>query len=90
MGIVSKITPISSLKAEAPAVIRAVTQDKTPVIITVNGEAKAVLQDVESYEATQDTMALLKILALSQAGVERGKVKPLRTALKDIRRRLKA
>jgi prevent-host-death family protein len=87
MGIVSKITPISTLKAEAPAVIRSVAEDRTPVVITVNGEAKAVLQDVESYEATQDAIALLRILALANASVEQGKVKPLRTAVKDIRRR---
>lgn len=89
MGIVSKVKPISSLKAEAPAVIRSVAEDRTPVIITVNGEARAVLQDVESYEATQEALALLKILALANKSVEKGKVRPARAAFKSIRRRLK-
>ena len=46
-------------------------------MITQNGEAKAVLQDVASYEATQETLALLKVLALGQQEVAAGKVKPL-------------
>jgi hypothetical protein len=47
------------------------------LIITQNGEAKAVLQDVASFEATQETPALLKILALGTQGVVTGKVKPV-------------
>ena len=52
MKLSTQVKPISKLKAEAPEVIRAVAEDKTPVIITVNGHAKAVLQDISSYEET--------------------------------------
>ncbi len=57
-----------------------------PLVITQNGEAKAVLQDVASHEATQETLALLKVLALGQQEVSAGKVKPM----SDVVARLKA
>ncbi|MEK8087523.1 type II toxin-antitoxin system prevent-host-death family antitoxin [Aquabacterium sp. A3] len=57
-----------------------------PLVITQNGGAKAVLQDVASYEATQETLALLKVLALGQQEVSAGKIKPM----SDVVARLKA
>ena len=86
----NQVKPISKLKAQAPDVIRDVTEAKTPVIITVNGEAKAVLQNIASYEETQESLALLKILALSNKSIEAGKARPLQTAFARMRRRLKA
>jgi PHD/YefM family antitoxin component YafN of YafNO toxin-antitoxin module len=44
------------------------------MVITQNGEAKAVIQDVASYEKTQETLALLKLLAMAQADVDAGRV----------------
>src|SRR5262249_15896923 len=90
MKLSNQVKPISKLKAEAPDVIRRVAEGRTPVIITVNGEAKAVLQDIASYEEMQESLALLKILALSRKSIEAGKARPLRAAFARIRRRLKA
>jgi prevent-host-death family protein len=90
MKLSNQVKPISKLKAEAPDVIRHVAEARTPVIITVNGEAKAVLQDIASYEEMQESLALLKILALSRKSIEAGKARPLRAAFARIRRRLKA
>jgi len=90
MKLSSNVKPISKLKAQAPEVIRAIAASKAPVIITVNGEAKAVLQDITSYEETQEALALLKILALANKQLEDGKVRPARVAFSRIRRRLKA
>jgi prevent-host-death family protein len=86
----ANVKPISKLKAEAPDVIRSIVASKSPVIITVNGEAKAVLQDIASYEETQESLALLKILALSNRQVEAGRVRPARAAFARIRRQLKS
>lgn len=61
-----QIKPISYLKANAAEVLTRLTESGTPMIITQNGEAKAVLQDIASYEETQETLALLKVLALGQ------------------------
>ena len=72
----SQVKPISYLKANAAEVLAALTAQRQPLVITQNGEAKAVLQDVASYEQTQQTLALLKILALGRQDVEAGRVKP--------------
>lgn len=90
MKLADRVKPISDLKAHAPEVIRGLEQGKEPVVITVHGEAKAVLQDIRSYEQTQETLALLKILALTGKSVEAGKVRPARDAFTRIRERLKA
>jgi prevent-host-death family protein len=73
----SRVKPISYLKANAAEVLATLGEQREPLVITQNGEAKAVLQDVASYEATQETLALLKVLALGQREVAAGKVKPL-------------
>jgi prevent-host-death family protein len=73
----TQIKPISYLKANAAEVLSELAEQRRPLVITQNGEAKAVLQDVGSYEETQETLALLKILALGTRQVEQGKVKPL-------------
>lgn len=71
-----QIKPISYLKANAAEVMNKLTESGVPMIITQNGEAKAVIQDISSYEQTQETLALLKILALGQQQVESGQVTP--------------
>jgi len=87
MKLTDRVKPISKLKAQAADVIDDVTRSKTPVVITVNGEAKAVLQDIASYEETQEALALLKILSLANKDVVAGKVRPLKAAFAEVRRR---
>ena len=87
MKLTNRVKPISRLKAQAADVIDDVTKSKTPVVITVNGEAKAVLQDIASYEETQEALALLKILALANKDVAAGKVQPFKAAFAEVRRR---
>ncbi|MBI3512471.1 MAG: type II toxin-antitoxin system Phd/YefM family antitoxin [Proteobacteria bacterium] len=89
MKLSEQVKPLSYLKAHAPEVIRGLAKKREPVIITVHGEAKAVLQDIASYEETQETLALLKILALSQKDVDEGNVRPLAESFARIRRRVK-
>lgn len=66
MNLESRIKPISYLKAHSADLIRELGDGAPPLVITQNGEAKAVLQDVGSYEATQESLALLKLLALGR------------------------
>ena len=70
------VKPISYLKANAAEVLAQLTEQRVPMLITQNGEAKAVLQDVASFEETQEVLALLKILALGNQDVASGKLKP--------------
>jgi prevent-host-death family protein len=65
------IKPISYLKSEAAQIVKDLTESGEPLIITQNGEAKLVVQDVRSYESTQQTLALLKLLAIGQKQIER-------------------
>ena len=70
MHIADHVKPISYLKSEAAQIVKDLTESGEPLIITQNGEAKLVVQDVRSYEATQQTIALLKILAIGQKQIE--------------------
>ena len=80
-----QIKPISYLKANTAEILRRMAERREPLVITQNGVAKAVIQDVASYEQTQETMALLKILALGNRQIEEGKVVPAGAAIKRLR-----
>ena len=81
----SQVKSISYLKTNAAEVLVQLAEQREPLVITQNGEAKAVIQDVASYEETQETMALLKILALGNRQIEVGRVTPAATAIKRLR-----
>jgi prevent-host-death family protein len=81
----TQIKPISYLKANAAEVLQELADHRQPMVITQNGEARAVLQDVASYEQTQETLALLKILALGNQQLAQGQVKPLADIVRSIR-----
>ena len=87
MKLSSQIKPISYLKAHAAEIVRNLGDQGLPLIITQNGEAKVVLQDIESYEQTQETIALLKILALGNRQIEAGKVEPATAVIQRLRER---
>ena len=74
MKLSSQIKSISYLKAHAADIVRNMSAQGEPLIITQNGKARVVMQDIESYEQTQETMALLKILALGSRQMEKGRV----------------
>jgi prevent-host-death family protein len=85
MKLSNQIKPISYLKAHAAEIVRKLGEHREPLIITQNGEAKVVIQDIESYEQTQETMALLKMLALGMRQIEEGKVLPAEDVLRRLR-----
>jgi prevent-host-death family protein len=87
MRFSSQIKPISYLKAHAAEIVRELGEKQEPLVITQNGEAKVVIQDIESYEQTQETMALLKILALGIRQIEEGKLQPAKDVIKRLRER---
>ncbi|MBM4172058.1 MAG: type II toxin-antitoxin system Phd/YefM family antitoxin [Ignavibacteria bacterium] len=82
------VKPISYLKTHASEVIRNVSENQKTLIITHNGEAKVVLQDVKVYEKTQESIALLKILALSGKELKKGNYKTLEKSFEDQRSRI--
>lgn len=87
MKLSTQIKPISYLKAHAAEIVRNLGEKREPLVITQNGEAKVVIQDIESYEQAQETMALLKILALGNRQIEEEKVEPAADVFKRLRTR---
>ncbi len=87
MRLSRQIKPISYLKAHAAEVVRTLAAQPEPLIITQNGEAKAVMQSIDSYEQMQETLALLKILALGNRQIEAGRVRSAADAVAQLRER---
>lgn len=82
----SQVKPISYLKSHAAEIIRHITESGEPLLITQNGEAKVVLQDAQSYEDMQQTVALLKILAIGQKDIEAGNFTPAEEVFAELGR----
>ena len=82
------IKPISHLKVHASEIIRDVSENRKTMIITHNGEAKVILQDVKVYVKTQESIALLKILALGNKEMEKGKYKTARKTFSDVKKKI--
>ena len=87
MKLSSQIRPISYLKAHAAEIVRNLAKQHEPLVITQNGKAKVVIQDIESYEQTQQTIAFLKILSLGIRQIEEGKVLSAEDVIKRLRER---
>ena len=86
MPLSDRIKPISYLKAHAAEIIRTLADRPEPLIVTQNGEAKAVVQDIDSYEQMQESMALLKMLALGNRQIEAGRVQPAAEVVARLRK----
>lgn len=82
----SSIKPISWLKNNAKQLIESVTETGNPMIITQNGEAKAVVMNVREYDQMQESLAMLRMLADSSADVEAGRVRDTDEVFADARK----
>ncbi len=89
MKLSENIKPISFLKAHASEIIRELSKSKRTIIITQNGEAKAIIQDIKLYEQNQESMALLKILAQSSNSIRKGDIKPISQTFTDLENKIK-
>jgi prevent-host-death family protein len=90
MKLSTAVKPISYLKAHASELIREITNSRQTLVVTQNGEAKVVVQDIRSYERMQETLALLKILARSKQNIKRGKLKLIDETFTSLEARIKA
>jgi prevent-host-death family protein len=89
MKLSERVKPISYLKAHASEVVRTIEEDHGSYVITLNGQAKVIVQDIREYEKTQESLALLKILAQSRKSLEEGKLKPVKDGFSDVRKAAK-
>ncbi|MDM0024562.1 type II toxin-antitoxin system Phd/YefM family antitoxin [Variovorax saccharolyticus] len=76
MKFSTQVKPISYLKSHAAEIVRDISESREPMLITQNGEAKLVVMDVRSYEEHEETLALLKVLALGNREIEQGRFRP--------------
>ena len=88
MKLSESIKPISFLKTHTAEVVRDVNENRETIIITQNGEARAIVQDIATYEETQESLALLKLLAQGKRSIEESRSRPFRLALKGLRAEL--
>lgn len=88
MRLSEAVKPIGYFKSHASEVIRQVMETHDPVVITMNGEAKAIIQDIREYEQDRESLALLKILSLSRKSVDEGRFLPVREAFAAVRQQI--
>jgi len=89
MKLSESVKPISYSKSHTAEVLRDVSEGQRTMVITQHGEARAVLQDIASYEQTQESLALLKMLAQSSKSIQEGRSKPVKKAFADVRKHVK-
>ncbi|MCA8239489.1 type II toxin-antitoxin system Phd/YefM family antitoxin [Burkholderia sp. AU32262] len=77
MKLSTRVKPISYLKRHAAEIVKDISERREPMLITRNGEAKLVVMDVKSYEEHEETLALLKLLALGNREIEQGHFRPV-------------
>ena len=90
MQLYEVIKPISYVKAHTAQIIRDIEETGNPLIITQNGEAKAVIMDVREYDGMRQSLALLKMLAMSSREIKQGKVRDAKDVFADIEAKLAA
>jgi len=89
MNISKDIRPITYLKSKAPDLLKQINETHRPVVITQNGEPKAVLQDPESYENMRNAIGILKLISQGEQDVEDGKSKSQEEVFANIEKLLK-
>lgn len=89
MKISEDVRSVTYLKAKAADLLKQINETHRPVIITQNGEPKAVLQDSQSYENMRNALGLLKLIAQSEEDIKKGKTKPQEEIFANLKKTLK-
>lgn len=89
MNISQDIKPVTYLKSRAADLLKQINETHRPVIITQNGEPKAVLQDPKSYEDMRNAIGILKLISLGEEDIRTGRVKAQEEVFDDIETMLK-
>ena len=88
MNISSDIKPVSFLKSHAADILKQINETHRPVVITQNGEPKAVLQDPKSYDNMRKAIGLLKLISQGEEDIKQGNTKTQDRVFKDIEKML--
>ncbi len=90
MNIIDDIKPVTYLKSKAADLLNQINTTHRPVIITQNGEPRAVLQDPKSYEDMRNAIGILKLISQGESDIRNGKVKAQKKVFEDIEKSLEA
>ena len=90
MNITSDIKPVTYLKSRAADLLNQINETHRPVIITQNGEPRAILQDPKSYENMRNAIGILKLISEGEADIRAGQIKPQEDVFDEIEKALKA
>jgi len=88
INLVADIRPISYIKTNAADMMKYVTERRNPIVITQNGEAKAVLVDVKTYQETQDAFALLNLIKIAEKEIQNGNYESPEKLFSDLRKEI--
>jgi prevent-host-death family protein len=88
MNLKEDIKPISYVKTNAAQMLKRVNETRNPIVITQNGEARAVLLDTESYQEMLNAISILKLVSQSEKEIEEGKVVKSGAVFRELRHRL--
>ncbi len=89
MRISEDIRPVTYLKSKAADILLQINETHRPVIITQNGEPRAVLQDPESYERMKSAIGLMKLLAQGEEDIRKGRTTDQDEMFKHLEKKLK-
>lgn len=89
MNISQDIKPITYLKSRAADLLKQINDTHRPVIITQNGEPKAVLQDPQSYENMRNAIGILKLISLGENDIRAGRAKTQEEVFDSVEKMLK-
>ncbi len=89
VNVAENIKPVSYISSNASDVMDYVYENKNPVVITKNGEARAVLIDIETYQKTQDAFALLNIINLAENDIKAKRTRKANVVFSEIKKNLR-
>lgn len=89
MKFSESVKPISYFKAHASEIVRQIANRRQPMVITQNGEVKAIIQDIVQYEQTQESLAMLKMLAQSRNSLRNGDYRPVADVFSDLKKKIR-
>jgi prevent-host-death family protein len=89
MNITNDIKSVTYLKSKAADLLNQVNETHRPIIITQNGDARAVLQDPTSYENMRNAIGILKLISQGEADIRKRKVKSQDDVFNSIEANLK-
>ena len=90
MKLSEAIQPISYVKSNAAEVIDRVCETGEPIIVTQNGRARVIIQDLKTYERTQETLAVLELARQGDEDIEAGRTQPIKQAFSELRKEIRA